>query len=54
MDASYLRSQATVPPEILYRFEVVEPRTGDRYFVLIGEDGLAYREVSLPPSPELG
>ena len=33
------------PPEVVYRFEVEDPKTGSRYFVLIGEDGMAYREA---------
>ena len=31
--------------DIVYRFEVEEAETGLRYFVLVGEDGMAYREV---------
>lgn len=31
-------------PELLYRFEVEDPSTGLRYVVLVGDDGMAYRE----------
>lgn len=32
-------------PEILYRFQVEDPKTGEVFFVLMGEDGLAFRET---------
>ena len=37
--------QSNAPMDIMYRFEVEEAETGLRYFVLVGEDGMAYREV---------
>ncbi len=37
--------QGGTPVDIMYRFEVEEAETGLRYYVLVGDDGMAYREV---------
>jgi len=42
------------PPEIVYRFAVEDPENESRYFVLIGEDGMAYREVVEEPLRKAG
>lgn len=39
-------SAASPSAEILYRFQVEDPRTGEAYFVLMGEDGMAFREAA--------
>ena len=36
------------PADVLYRFQVDDPETGETYFVLMGEDGLAFREQAQP------
>ena len=41
---SHSPSAASRPAEILYRFQIEDPRTGEVYFVLMGEDGMAFRE----------
>lgn len=35
-------------PAVSYRFPVRDEATGEIYYVVIGDDGLAYREVAEP------
>ncbi len=37
--------QAEISMDIVYRFQVEDAESGLRYFVVVGEDGMAYREV---------
>ncbi|MEM8933632.1 MAG: hypothetical protein AAGE94_20755 [Acidobacteriota bacterium] len=40
-------------PEILYRFPVQDARTGATYYVVVHDDGLAYREDAVTVSEPL-